>query len=45
MTRFEMRDFVARALDGDGNDYTVAGGHPYEAVTSFSFPTIISGER
>ena len=36
---FGLQDFVARALDADGNDYTVAGGHPYDAVTSFSFPT------
>ena len=36
---FELQNFVARALDADGNDYTVAGGHPYDAVTSFSFPT------
>ncbi|HSS43062.1 MAG TPA: hypothetical protein VLK37_11015 [Solirubrobacterales bacterium] len=36
---FEINDFIARAIDADGNDYTVAGGHPDEAVTSFSFPT------
>jgi hypothetical protein len=40
---FEVQNFTARALDPDGNDYTVAGGHPHEAVTSFSFPTSISG--
>src|SRR4029077_12655749 len=39
---FEINDFIARALDPVGNDYTVAGGHPNEAVTSFSFPTIFS---
>ncbi len=36
---FELQDFTARALDAVGNDFTVAGGHPYEAVSSFSFPT------
>jgi hypothetical protein len=36
---FEVQDFTARALDSEGNDYTVAGGHPYEGLTSFSFPT------
>ena len=40
---FEVQNFIARALDADGHDYTVAGGHPYEAVTSFSFPKTISG--
>jgi hypothetical protein len=40
---FEINDFIARALDPDGNDYTVAGGHPHEAVASFSFPTTLSG--
>ena len=32
-------DFSARSLDSGGDDYTVAGGHPYEATTSFAFPT------
>ncbi len=36
---FELQDFTARALDPDGNDYAVAGGHPYEAATSLSFTT------
>ncbi len=31
-------DFVARSLDAAGDDDTVAGGHPYEATTSFAFP-------
>ena len=30
--------FVARSLDEAGNDFTLAGGHPYEASGSFSFP-------
>ena len=34
----EVLDFTARSLDGSGNDYTVAGGNPYEAMTSFRFP-------
>ena len=32
-------DFSARSLDAGGDDYTVAGGHPYEATTSFHFST------
>ncbi len=36
----QINDFVARALDApDGNDYSVAGGHPEEAVNSFRFPS------
>jgi hypothetical protein len=37
-TPFRVDDFTARSLDSGGDDYTVAGGHPYEATTSFSFP-------
>ncbi len=37
--RFAPTDFSAQSLDPDGDDYTVAGGHPYDAVTSFHFPT------
>ncbi len=40
---FEVQNFTARALDAHGSDYTVAGGHPHEAMTSFSFPTTIKG--
>jgi hypothetical protein len=36
---FSVFEFSARSLDAGGNDYTVAGGHPYEATTSFEFPT------
>ncbi|MCW2993515.1 MAG: hypothetical protein JWQ18_1010 [Conexibacter sp.] len=36
---FDVLDFTARSLDAGGDDYTVAGGHPYEATTTFSFPT------
>ncbi len=36
---FRVNDFVARALDSSGDDYAAAGGHAYDAVTSFSFPT------
>jgi uncharacterized repeat protein (TIGR01451 family) len=36
---FDVRNFSARALDGSGDDYTVAGGHPAEATTQFAFPT------
>jgi uncharacterized repeat protein (TIGR01451 family) len=38
---FEVTDPTARALDENGDDYTVAGGHPYEATASFSFPTYL----
>ena len=37
---FEVQDFTARAFDSVGNDYTVAGGHPYEASTAFSISTV-----
>ncbi len=40
---FEINDFVARSLDTSGNDDTVAGGHPYEAVNSFTFPSVGGG--
>jgi hypothetical protein len=36
---FAVYDFSARSLDSGGDDDTVAGGHPYEATTSFAFPT------
>jgi hypothetical protein len=35
---FDVLGFGARSLDSGGKDYTVAGGHPYDAVSSFSFP-------
>ncbi len=36
---FGLDGFSARSLDIGGDDDTVAGGHPYQAITSFSFPT------
>jgi hypothetical protein len=36
---FDILDFTARALDSAGDDYVVAGGHPYEATSTFSFPS------
>jgi hypothetical protein len=36
---FGVQTFSARALTATGEDDTVAGGHPDEATTSFSFPT------
>ncbi len=36
---FGLKSFVARAVNTSGDDYTIAGGHAHEAVTSFSFPT------
>jgi uncharacterized repeat protein (TIGR01451 family) len=36
---FGVTGFTARSLDVNGNDSTVAGGHPYEATASFSFPS------
>jgi hypothetical protein len=35
---FDITTFAARSLDLSGNDYTEAGGHPYEGTTSFTFP-------
>ena len=35
---FNVENFSASILDEAGNDYTLAGGHPFEASTSFSFP-------
>jgi hypothetical protein len=36
---FAPLGFSARSLDAGGDDYTVAGGHPFEANSSFSFAT------
>ena len=36
----EIKDFVARAVDAGDQDYTVSGGHPETAVTSFRFPEL-----
>ena len=36
---FDIKDFAARSLDSQGNDYPVAGGHPYEVEVSFSIPS------
>ncbi len=41
---FGIASFSARSLDSGGDDYTVAGGHPYEAATSFTFPTYLGDE-
>ncbi len=38
---FSIEDFTAGILDEAGNDYAVAGGHPFEASTSFSFPNSV----
>jgi hypothetical protein len=35
---FRLTEFSARSLDSGGDDYTEAGGHPYEATSSFTFP-------
>jgi hypothetical protein len=37
MPSLEVSDFTARSLDTGGGDFTVAGGNPYEAMTSFHF--------
>jgi hypothetical protein len=42
---FDVLGFTARALDATGDDYTVAGGHPYEGSTSFSITTIPDGSN
>jgi hypothetical protein len=36
---FEVLEFSAGAFDEAGNQDTQAGGHPYQATTSFSFPS------
>jgi hypothetical protein len=41
---FAINDFVARALDAQGNDYTVAGGHPDAVEVSFRFPADPTGQ-
>jgi hypothetical protein len=35
---FAINDFVARSVDTVGNDYPVAGGHPYDVEVAFSIP-------
>ncbi len=42
---FGPLDFSARSLDAGGDDDAVAGGHPYEATTSFRFPTFAGDEE
>src|SRR6195256_2565543 len=39
---FNVEGFSAGITDEAGGDYTLAGGHPFEAATSFSFPSIPS---
>ncbi len=34
---FNVENFTAGIFDEAGHDYTLAGGHPFEAATSFSF--------
>ncbi len=36
---FDINDFVARSLDAQGVDYSVAGGRPHDAEVSFSIPS------
>jgi hypothetical protein len=35
--QFGVENFTAAIVDEGGHDYTLAGGHPFEASTSFSF--------
>jgi hypothetical protein len=37
---FNVEDFTAGIVDEAGHDYTLAGGHPFEASTTFSFPSV-----
>jgi hypothetical protein len=37
-SQLEIAEFSARALDEVGDDYTVAGGHPFQAMTHFWIP-------
>ena len=41
---FEIQGFTASVSGESGDEYTQAGGHPYEAETAFHFPTLTSGE-
>ncbi|HEX3040745.1 MAG TPA: NHL repeat-containing protein [Solirubrobacterales bacterium] len=34
---FAISDFSVRLVDREGNDYTQAGGHPYESITHYEF--------
>ncbi len=36
---FEVLEFSSHVLDESGSDYTLAGGHPFAATTSFSLPS------
>ncbi len=38
-TPFAITEFAAKAVDGAGNDYVQAGGHPFSASTSLAFTT------
>jgi hypothetical protein len=40
---FKVEGFTARVTDAAGSDYTVAGGHPFEATTHFSWATYAGG--
>jgi hypothetical protein len=42
---FEVQDFTANVTEELGNQFTQAGGHPYQAETSFRFPTTPPNEE
>jgi hypothetical protein len=37
---FEVQDFTASVTEELGTQFTQAGGHPYQATTSFQFPAV-----
>jgi len=37
---FAIESFDSEVIDADANDYTQAGGHPYQAGISFAFTTL-----
>jgi hypothetical protein len=41
----EIADLSARVLDEGGQDYTVAGGHPFDAMTHFWIPAAGNEQR
>jgi hypothetical protein len=41
---FEIQGFTASVTEELGAQFTQAGGHPYQATTSFHFPTVTNAE-
>jgi hypothetical protein len=41
---FEVEGFAARTTDSANGDFTIAGGHPFQATSEFHFAKIPAGE-